>query len=485
MNKKLFSNLIYQFIYQVTIIVLPIVTIPIVSHSLGVEGIGTYNYIMSIISYFVLTAGLGLSTYGIREIASSKGDKAELSNKFWELEFFNIFVASIVIILYIAFVVLFIEKKLFFIVGGITLLATLFDISWFYYGIQDFKQITVINILIKILSFLSIFFFINKKDDLIIYFFIQGVSVLISNISLWYFLRTKIIWIKPKREMVMRHLNPALHYFIGKISITLYTTLNKTLLGVLGTTILVGLYTNSLQLVTIFVTLIGTLDTVLLPHMTNLYSKNDHRKMIELMEKSINLQLYISIPLSFGIIATNRSVIPWFFGKDFLFLEKTVPFLAPLVVIMPLGISIVRQYLMPQNKIKQFNISVIIAGIVSVVLNLTLIPIFNIWGVIISTLVSETLVTLIRLIDLLKNTEFKFNVLDIILYVFSGGVMLYVLNILTNNWQPSIKTTLYQAIIGFFTYLLLTSLFHRNPIITMLKGYFKGEKNEKNKNNAF
>lgn len=470
MNKKLVSNFIYQGIYQISVIILPIITIPIVSHALGVRGIGLFNYIMSIISYFVLTAGLGLATYGIREIATVKDNKHMLSKKFWELEFFNIGIVFIVIFTYFIFL-LFIDEKLFFLIGGITLLATLFDISWFYYGIQEFRQITTINILIKVLSFFLILIYVKEESDLKNYFLIQSLSVLISNVTLWFFLKGKVNWVRPRLKEIMSHLRPALHFFIGKISITLYTTLNKTLLGFLGTTVFVGIYTNSLQLVTIFVTLIGTIDTVLLPYMTNLFTENNDKKMIRIMEKTIDMQLYFSIPMMFGILATNKKLIPWFYGSQFIYLEKTVPIIAPLVVIMPIGISIVRQYLMPQNKIKKFNYSVFFAAIVSVCLNLFLIPIIGIWGAIIATIVSELTVTLIRFVDLKKSTDFKLDKINITYYFLASFLMYISVVYLTNNLSSSIKTTCIQGIIGIVIYVIITTLLKKNPVY----GFFKSK----------
>lgn len=104
MKNKIVSNFIYQLAYQLTLILLPIISIPIVSKSLGVEGIGTYNFITSVVSYFILISGLGLANYGIREIAVVKNDKKKLSEKFWTLELFNIIVASIVLIFYLLFI---------------------------------------------------------------------------------------------------------------------------------------------------------------------------------------------------------------------------------------------------------------------------------------------------------------------------------------------------------------------------------------------
>lgn len=82
MDKKLFKNFLYQASYQVFSIILPIITIPIVSNSLGPKGIGEYNFISSIGAYFVLLAGLGMANYGVREISIVRADKNKLTEKF-------------------------------------------------------------------------------------------------------------------------------------------------------------------------------------------------------------------------------------------------------------------------------------------------------------------------------------------------------------------------------------------------------------------
>ncbi|RST93571.1 lipopolysaccharide biosynthesis protein [Vagococcus bubulae] len=347
------------------------------------------------------------------------------------------------------------------------MLATLFDISWFYYGIEDFKIISLINFIIKIISFLCILFFIKNTDDLWLYFLIQSISILISNISLWLFLKKYIRWIRPSIKKSLKHFKPALKYFIGKISISLYTNLNKTLLGILVSSIAVGLYSSSLQLITIFVTLIGTMDTVLMPHMTKLFSNNNYKKMIQTMEKTIDLQFFMSVPLMFGILAINRQMIPWFFGSDFMLLNKTVPIFSPLVIIMPLGISIVRQYLIPRNRIREFNISVIISAIISVLLNILLLPVLGIYGSIISTLIAECVVTLIRLVDLKKHTDFQFNVRNIIFYFLCSLIMYFIVLFFTKHMPSEIFTTILQGILGIFVYFILTAIFKVNVVIKL------------------
>lgn len=467
MNKKILQNFFYQSIYQILLIVLPIVTIPIVSRALGPNGIGKYNFVTSIVAYFILFAGLGLANYGIREIALVKDDRRMLSRKFWELEIFNLTFGIIVIVGY-SILLIFIPEKTLYLVAGITIGASLLDITWFYSGIEEFRAITVVNMLVKIISFIAIIYFIKDSSHLTRYFAIQSLSIFFSNVTLWIFVFKYISFVKITIKDAWIHFIPALHFFLGKVSIVLYTNLNKTLLGLLSGTLMVGYYTNSMQIISIVVALLGTMDTVLLPRMSNLFHNNDEDAMIYLMKQTIDFQLFISIGAVFGINLINNQFVPWFFGNEFLILRYTIPVLSPVLILIPLGISVVRQYLMPRNRIKQFNISVIVTAIISVILNIILIPIIGIWGTIIAALVSEMVVVIIRMKDLYMNTSFRLPYRNILYYIISGTVM-YVLSFsLTKSMSDSIMTTAIQFLIGGSMYMIITSLFKVNPLITFI-----------------
>ena len=73
------KNLIYNIIYQLLILILPLITMPYVSRVLGADGIGTYSYTYSIAYYFMIFGMLGLNNYGNRTIAKVRDDKDKLS----------------------------------------------------------------------------------------------------------------------------------------------------------------------------------------------------------------------------------------------------------------------------------------------------------------------------------------------------------------------------------------------------------------------
>ena len=70
-------NYIYNTLYQILTLIIPLVTAPYISRVLGSDGVGIYSYTKSIVTYFTLFAALGTASYGEREIAQKRDSKEE------------------------------------------------------------------------------------------------------------------------------------------------------------------------------------------------------------------------------------------------------------------------------------------------------------------------------------------------------------------------------------------------------------------------
>ncbi|WP_034523139.1 oligosaccharide flippase family protein [Bacteroides uniformis] len=84
------KNFFFSTFLTISNYVFPLITYPYVSRVLQVERIGLCNFVDSIINYFILFSMLGISTYGIREIAKNKSDKTKLNQTFYDLISINI-----------------------------------------------------------------------------------------------------------------------------------------------------------------------------------------------------------------------------------------------------------------------------------------------------------------------------------------------------------------------------------------------------------
>ena len=69
------KNFIYNLIYQMLILVIPLVTAPYLASVVGAKGVGIYSYTYSIVYYFMLLTLLGVNNYGNRSIAKARDDK--------------------------------------------------------------------------------------------------------------------------------------------------------------------------------------------------------------------------------------------------------------------------------------------------------------------------------------------------------------------------------------------------------------------------
>ena len=104
-QKSITKNYIYNLMYQVLVLILPLVTTPYISRVLGAENIGIYSYTLSIVTYFILFGSLGIALYGQREIAYYQEDKKKYSSIFWEIVILRSITMTISLILfYIIFV---------------------------------------------------------------------------------------------------------------------------------------------------------------------------------------------------------------------------------------------------------------------------------------------------------------------------------------------------------------------------------------------
>lgn len=66
-KKSITKNYMYNLIYQVLVLISPLITIPYIARVLGAENIGIYSYTLSITAYFILFGALGICRYMPKE----------------------------------------------------------------------------------------------------------------------------------------------------------------------------------------------------------------------------------------------------------------------------------------------------------------------------------------------------------------------------------------------------------------------------------
>lgn len=483
MQKSIKKNLFYQFLFQGIKIVIPIILIPIISRALGTTGIGIYSFTSSIAEYFILFSGLGILLYGNREVAIVRDDLKKLSTLFSELFFLTLISTTISLIAYGIIVFLFLKQSyLYYIVHMLHIICVIFDVTWFFMGLEEFKKISIVNIATQIIVFVLIVVSIHSPSDLLLYMFIKAVGDLAGFLMIWNFALKRVTLERIHLFQLKKHLKHTMLYFIPQMGVVLYSTLTKTFLGIMTTNHHVGIYTNATYLTTTITTLLTTINLILLPRISHLFSHKKIKEIMEIVHLSVHTQLFFSIPAALGISAISKSFVPWFFGPGFEQLQTLLPFLSPVVIILPMGMVFTHQYLLPLGQTKHYTFSVLGGALMSILLNSFLIPSAGLIGAVVSTLIVESFITFYRFWMVRKQTNYSFNYL-LILRIIAASLGMYAsILFFTQNSPINPVTTVFQVALGGVLYILFSFLF-KIPYIYQAKNtvskYFRKVKPHK------
>ena len=187
-KKSITKNYIFNLVYQLLLIIMPIITTPYLSRVLGAENIGIYSYTLSITTYFILIGSLGVSLYGQREIAYLQDKAYERSKTFIEIFIMKLLALSVSLIIFYFTFCLNGDYSLYYKILILEIIANIIDISWFFQGLEEFKKTVSRNIIVKLISVLLIFILVKSSNDLSKYFAIYVLSTFLGNFSMWIYL---------------------------------------------------------------------------------------------------------------------------------------------------------------------------------------------------------------------------------------------------------------------------------------------------------
>ena len=454
--KEVKINFIYNIIYQILVLILPLITVPYVSRVIGADGIGQYSYTYSIMYYFMIFAMLGLNNYGNRTIAKNRDNIEIMSKKFKEIYLLQFITSATMIMIYALYVTFFCtEYKVLAYIQIIYLFSCLFDINWFFFGIEKFKITVTRNLIIKLISLILIFMFVKSSDDIWIYTLILSGATLVSQLLLWPFVHKYIINIKIELSDVIKHFIPCLKLFLPVIAVTIYKVMDKTMIGSFTNVSEVGYYESAEKIINVPIAIISALGTVMLPRMSNIYSKNNNEKGKEVIEKSINLMMFLSFAMVAGIIAISKDFTLIFFGESFIKTGTIIIYLSITLIFLSWGNVIRTQYLIPKEKDKEYIISAFLGALVNFILNIILIPKYKAIGACYGTIAAEFIVMFYQTNTIKKELPIKKFIKNIIPFFIKALIMLIIVIQIRNIEISIYLKILLQIFVGCLVYFVL------------------------------
>lgn len=463
------KNFIYYYIYQLTILLSTIVTIPYISKVLGSEMVGICSFTFSIANFIYMFAQLGTYTYGVSEIALVRENKSSLSKCFIEIALMKLISTMLFLSIYLIFVGFQSNYTIYFYMWVLFIISAAFDITWFYAGIEHFEEIFVINIVVRIIGIISIFLFVNSENDLWIYIIIHSLLYLLPFSLMWLSLYKYIDIFEIKNIKIIKHLKQSIIYFIPTISASLFMVIDKSMLGyIIEDKNESGYYEMGSQIVTFSKTLSAiVISHVVQPRTTKYYETKSTVKIRNSIYLSIEFASFICIGMIFGIFAVANNFVPVFFSTRFLPVENLLKIMSPLILITSLSYIFEYEYLIPAGKGESINKFIIISATINIIINLLLIKSFKSIGVVFASTITE----IILLYLFYKNSDEIIrirNIVNILIKKILAGIIMYVIVITLNfcfknvTFENQLLILVSEIIVGMFTYIFTLYLLKDN-----------------------
>lgn len=471
-KKNLTHNYLYNLFNQSLVSLMPLITAPYVSRILGVVNIGHYSFVQSITSYFSMFAVLGTTLYGQKKIAQYHGKRSEYSEIFWNIFALRLILTFLVFTIYCVFFVRGSNEKLLYLAVALEIVSVIFDVSWFFQGIEEFSIITTCSAFSKLIGMTCIFLFVRSAKDVVLYALFNSCSLLLGYLYLWKFVFKRVDKVSYIKLHPLKGIKESALLFISQIAVQVYTVLDKTMIGLItNSDTQNGYYEQGQKLIRVLTALVTAVGVVMSSRIANLWI-NGQKKVIQTMiEHSFRLAYAISFPIMYGVILVASRFVPIFYGKGY---DGVIPLLYILAFLMPIVASsnvIGIQYFIPTSQEKYLTLSVSAGATVNVMCNAILIPKYGAKGAAVGSVIAECCVTFIQFWIVRKQLQLcefrklalRYSVLALPMFMIGGMV---------NRILPSGFIGMVALIvIGVFAYLITLWIAKDS----FLKDFIKGE----------
>ena len=392
-------------------LVFPLITYPYALRVLQVNNIGMNNFANSIVSYFSLIAGLGISRYATREGARVRDDLKAFNTFASQMFTFSLISTGVACLALFASLVYIEPLKpytILILVNSITILGTTIGMDWVNSAQEEYIYITLRTFLFQIISMILLFSCVHDENDLIVYAWITVISNIGANCLNFFYIRKYV-----KLHIVFRglkdHFTPVMWLFASTIATTIYVNSDTTMLGLFCGDYNVGLYGVATKIYTILKQLLSASIAVALPRLSNYWANGNTTEFKNTINSVFNTFMTLLLPIMVGVFMLAPEAIEIIGGKSFLDGVTALRILSISLGFSVIGIFYTNAMMLPMKREKQTTIIMIISAITNFILNFIFIPMAAQNGAAFTTVIAELIVMVCQIYVMSKDKVFHPN----------------------------------------------------------------------------
>jgi len=285
MDPVLKKNFSYLFLLQNANYLIPILLLPYLTRTLGVENFGKITFAQAFVTYFIILTDFGFNTSSTQEIVRVRNNKPELSKVFWSTTVTKLLFA---LISFLLFVILLIsipklrQENLLMMIAFTGVFSSVLFPVWLFQGLEKMSYITWLNIIPRILVLIFTLIFIKQKSDYVLALFIQVIGILASSIActILIFKQKTVEFYRPQLTDIRSTIVEGWHIFVSGVATNLYTTTNTVELGFLSSDAAVGVFSASEKIIRAIISLFSSVSQVTFPRINTYYYESKERALL-------------------------------------------------------------------------------------------------------------------------------------------------------------------------------------------------------------
>lgn len=405
-NQKNLVNLVIYGFGQGFNLVTPLLVVPYIVSKCGEEGYGKIGVGMAMAFFIMVCIDYGSEIIGVKEVAINRGNKKMLEQVFittYATKFIILLLALLLIsILFYALPYFYVERKLFFL-SLFMVVGQFINPTWFLQGIENFKWITTLNILSKIIYLAGVFLFIHQASDYIYNNLIWGVGMIAANGITWFYIYFNHSFsfsnlnMKSVRKMIKENFS----IFSSQIFVSLQMYSPILLISLFGGNIMAGQFKIVDQIIVVFKTYILLFFNFVYPRVCYLLD-NSIKEALRFWRLFNGLNFIFVTLLMVITSVSSVKIVTYFNPQGIIEISDLLKIAIAIPILQSVSIPL-KQLVLGSNKQSEYVRATMIITIMSLIIIILVAPIYKVFGVLIALIVTEIITVAVYYITIKNN----------------------------------------------------------------------------------
>jgi len=382
-KKALLSNLLSLGVVQGLNFILPLLVVPYLLYTLGIERFGLLAMATALSSYFMILSDYGFNVTATREVSVYRDSSEKLNEIFSAVMMIKVFLLLVGFLLLSLSLFIFDklggEAPIYLLTFGMVIGQVLFPI-WFFQGMERMGYIAILNIVAKFFFLIAILLFVKEKEDAYLVPLFNSLGfIVVGVISLFYIYKEfniRFIW-QPYR-VIYRYFLMGWHIFLSHLAVLFYTSSNIFILGLFTNNMVVGYFAIADKVISALVSLGEILNQVFFPYLSKKWEDN-RGLYYQIFYKILKGLILGMLLVSFLVIGFAPTIITMLSGDSITTAIELLQIMALSIILFPLG-GLFSQSFVTQQATIYVTKSTFWTLVVNMILITILIPLYGVYG---------------------------------------------------------------------------------------------------------